>query len=56
MTRWDDLKRIAAKETDDCILWPYGLCVGYAWLGRHYGHRAVCHWANGPAPTLEEQP
>lgn len=27
--------------TDECVIWPFGLCNGYPWTGKEYVHRIV---------------
>ena len=39
------------SETDDCILWPFGLIMGYAQINKgEYGHHFICEQAHGPRP------
>lgn len=47
-----------AMETDDCIIWPYGLHPkGYPTAqdknGVYKPHRRICEMANGPAPSAK---
>ena len=45
-----------ALETDECVLWPYGLNgygYGKVWVGTRHSptHRLSCEMAYGPPPT-----
>lgn len=45
-----------ARETDECIIWPFSLDQrGYAQAkdknGQYKPHRRVCEWEHGPPPS-----
>jgi hypothetical protein len=51
----DFMRAALAMETDDCIIWPFSLTVGYAqfWADKRnvYGHQFVCEAIHGPRPA-----
>jgi len=47
------IKSAKQSETDDCIIWPYGKCNGYAWTGSQYVHRII---ASGEQTVLKSEP
>ena len=55
--RLDFLKSAVAKETDDCIIWPYGLSDGYGTIqynGRVQGAHRVALILSGREPSEDK--
>jgi len=55
MSRMDDLAVLTLAQTDDCVLWPYGLQTGgYGSVRTSSGvrccHRVVCEQFHGACP------
>ena len=55
--RW--LREHISYAGDDCLIWPFSRCNGYAHLGHlgkmHYGHRMMCEMVHGPAPSSRHE-
>lgn len=48
------------RQTDECLIWPFGCAGGYGYLtvnGRHVGvHRLSCELTYGPPTQTERTP
>lgn len=55
LSNMEHLRRMAAVETDECVLWDRGCAGRYGSVRANIGcHRQVCLWTHGPAPEGTE--